>query len=202
MEPTQWIDLVVSLSFGAVFIMFLQLFVQRRSLLDLYFCLSAFTITIPYIIDLFNIIVSIDLFEWGKLVSITIYISGLLVLIRRSKPVFARFPIYLTLLPFVSFLFFPLIVNSIIIKDLINAIYQGGALVVTVLVFTVNQVKQQNRRYYIIGLSLISASYIIYWLYLNRLNITHLYWLPEILLSVGIIIAAIRFVNGEQQKIN
>lgn len=198
MEPAQWVDLVVSLSFGAVFVMFARLFLHRKSLLDLYFSLSAFFLVVPYLIDLFGYAEGIDLFEWGKLISVTFYISGLLVLIRRSKPVFARFPIYLTTLPFVSFLFFPLIIDSIIIKDLINAIYQGGALVVTVLVFTVNQVKAQNRRYYIIGLILIGASYLSYWLYLNRLNITHWYWVPEILLSAGIIITAIRFVKGEQ----
>ncbi|MEX0843683.1 MAG: hypothetical protein WD022_00305 [Balneolaceae bacterium] len=201
MNPAKWIDLVVSLSFGSVFILIFKLFLRRRSVLDLYFSLAALFITIPYLFDLFQIEFSIDLFEWGKLVSVTFYISGLLVLIRESKPVFARFPIYLTALPFVSFLFFPLIIDSIIIKELINAIYQGGALAVTVLVFTLNEAKKRRRRYYIIGISLISASYLSYWLYFIRLNDLNFIWISELLLSAGILITTIRFIKGEENNI-
>lgn len=198
MDSAKWIDLVVSLSFGTVFVLLFKLFIKKRSLLELYFSLAALLIAIPYLFDLFQIESRLDLFQWGKLISVTIYISGLLVLIRESKPVFARFPIYLTALPFISFLFFPLIIDSIVIKDLINAIYQGGALAVTVLVFTVNQARKRRRRYYIIGLSLIGASYLGYWLYFNR-NMDHdLTWVSEILLSLGILISTLKFISSEQ----
>jgi hypothetical protein len=199
MEPEKWVDLVVSFSFGTAFILLFKLFLKRRSLLELYFSLAALTISIPYFLDLFQVGQISTLFQWGKLISITIYISGLLVLIRESKPVFARFPLYLTALPFVSFLFFPLIIDSIVIKDLMNAIYQGGALVVTVLVFTLNQAREKGRRYYIIGLTFISAAYIGYWLYLNRVN-NDLVWVTEILLSVGILVALFRFIRTQRNK--
>ncbi|MEX2477415.1 MAG: hypothetical protein WD357_03195 [Gracilimonas sp.] len=200
MEPEKWVDLVVSFSFGTAFFRLFKLFLKRRSLLELYFSLAGLTISIPYFLDLFQVEPISVLFQWGKLISITIYISGLLVLIRESKPAFARFPLYLTALPFVSFLFFPLIIDSIVIKDLINAIYQGGALAVTVLVFTLNQARQKGRRYYIIGLSLISASYIGYWVYLNRSNNEDLIWVTEILLSVGILVALFRFIKSQRNK--
>ena len=202
MDTAKWIDLVVSLSFGTVFILLLRLYIRRQSLLLLYFGLAALTITIPYLLDLFRVVVPIDIFQWGKLVSITTYISGLLVLIRESKPVFARFPAYLTALPFVSFIFFPLILDSIVIKDLINAIYQGGALVVTVLVFTINQARKRKRRYYIIGISSVGAAYLSYWILFKQLNTPELNWISEILLSVGILFTAFRFVKGELDKLN
>ena len=197
MEPAKWIDLVVSTSFGAVCFLLLKRFIHFKGLLELYFSLAALFISIPYLLDLFQFQASIDLFQWGKLISVTFYISGLLVLIRESKPVFARFPVYLTALPFVSFLFFPLIIDSIVIKDLINAIYQGGALVVTVLVFTINQAKKRRRRYYIIGLSSIGISYLGYWLVFNR-TATELIWISEILLSVGILFMTYRFIKSEE----
>ena len=197
MDPARWIDLVLSLSFGTVFFLLLRTFIQRRSLLELYFSLAALFISVPYLFDLFHLETSIHIFQWGKLISVTIYLSGLLVLIRESKPIFARFPIYLTGLPFVSFLFFPLIIDSIVIKDLINAIYQGGALVVTVLVFTINQARKRRRRYYIIGLSCVGASYLSYWLYFNR-SASELIWIPEILLSVGILFTTYRFIKSEE----
>jgi hypothetical protein len=198
MDPAKWIDVVVTLSFGTVFVLFIRLFFQRRSLLELYFSLAALIITIPYLFDLFQLESTLNLFQWGKLIAVTIYISGLLVLIRESKPVFARFPIYLTALPFVSFLFFPLIIESIVIKDLINAIYQGGALVVTVLIFTLNQARKQKRRYYIIGISCVGAAYLSYWLILNRINHYDLVWVSEILLCVGILFTTVRFIHSEE----
>ncbi|MEQ8525544.1 hypothetical protein [Gracilimonas sp.] len=197
MEPAKWIDLVVSSSFGVVCVLLLKRFIQRRTLLELYFSLSALFISIPYLLDLFQVDVVINLFQWGKLISVTIYISGLLVLIRESKPIFARFPVYLTALPFVSFFFFPLIIDSIVIKDLINAIYQGGALAVTVLVFTLNQARKRRRRYYIIGLSSIGISYLGYWLIFNR-TAPELIWISEILLTVGILFMTYRFIKSEE----
>ncbi|WP_020402931.1 hypothetical protein [Gracilimonas tropica] len=200
MDTAKWIDLVVSLSFGTVFISLLRLYIQRKDLLISYFGLAAISITVPYFVDLFEFNLPFDLFEWGKLISITFYISGLLVLIRDSKPVFARFPAYLTALPFVSFLFFPLIIDSIVIKDLINAIYQGGALVVTLLVFALNQAKERKRRYYIIGISCIGIAYLTHWIIFNQYNLSEINWISEIFLSVGILFTTFRFVIGEQEK--
>ncbi|MDR9416697.1 MAG: hypothetical protein RI564_10460 [Gracilimonas sp.] len=201
MNTAKWIDLVVSLSFGTVFFLLLKLFIRQRSLIIIYFGLAALAIATPYAIDLVQVEMPIDVFEWGKLISITFYISGLLVLIRESKPVFARFPAYLTTLPFISFLFFPLIIDSFVIKDLINAIYQGGALVVTVLVFTLNQIRKTKRRYYIIGISSIGAAYMSYWFVFKQMNNPDLIWIAEILLSVGILFTAFRFVRAEQNKL-
>jgi hypothetical protein len=201
MNTAKWIDLVVSLSFGTVFFLLLKLFIRQRSLIIIYFGLAALAIATPYAIDLVQVEMPIDVFEWGKLISITFYISGLLVLIRESKPVFARFPAYLTTLPFISFLFFPLIIDSFVIKDLINAIYQGGALVVTVLVFTLNQIRKTKRRYYIIGICSIGAAYMSYWFVFKQMNNPDLIWIAEILLSVGILFTAFRFVRAEQNKL-
>ncbi len=202
MEPAKWTDLVVALSFGASFILLIRLFFQKRTLLYLYFGLSALCICIPYLLDLLQIKLAFHIFEWGRLASITIYISGLSVLIRDSKPVFARFPQYLTALPFVSFLFFPFIIDSMVIKDLINAVYQGGALVVTVLVFTVKLARQKGRRYYIIGLGSIVAAYLGYWLYLSRSGTDAFNWISEILFSVGILIIVIRMVVSDDFMLN
>ncbi|HET8865815.1 MAG TPA: hypothetical protein VFM80_08950 [Gracilimonas sp.] len=197
MEPDKWVDIVLSFSFGTASVLLFKLYLKNRSLLELYFSLAALAITIPYLFDLFLPQSPRLLFHWGKLVAITIYISGLLVLIRESKPVFARFPLYLTALPFISFLFFPLIIDSIVIKDLINAVYQGGALVVTVLVFTVNNARRERRRYYIIGLAMVSAAYLGYWLYFGRANRPDLIWISEILLAGGILVMLFRFIKGK-----
>lgn len=199
MNPVQWTDLVVAVTLlVSLYVLFKQ-YVRRKSLVDLYFGFSALILFLAYSIHLMEIDLSQILMNWGKLISITFYISGLLVLIRESKPSFARFPLYLTALPFISFLFFPLIIDSIVIKDLVNGIYQGGALIVTILVFTVNKAKESGRRYYITGLSFVSIAFFLYWFVFNREMIEKI-WISEILFSAGILLVLYRFTQTDKLK--
>lgn len=200
MDAAKWIDLLLSASAGACFILFIKLYAKSKSLLELYFALASITLAFPYLLDLFQVESQVNIYEWYKLICITIYISGLLVLIRESKPVFARFPLYLTALPFISILFFPFITDSSVIKDLLNAVYQGGALVVTALVFTVNHARNSTgRRYYLIGIGCVIISYIGYWFYFYRQNSEFL-WITEILLAAGILITTLKFISQKKQE--
>ncbi|MEX0720828.1 MAG: hypothetical protein WD059_09185 [Balneolaceae bacterium] len=197
MDPSKWIDLVLTISTGICFIVLVRQYLKTRSLLELYFALAAIILGFPYLLDLLNYNAQFSLFEWFKLISITTYISGLLVLIRESKPVFARFPLYLTALPFISILFFPFITDSIVIKDMLNAIYQGGALIVTALVFTVNFARHNRRRYFLLGIGFVIAAYISYWFYLNRINSEHI-WISEMLFSTGLLITTLRYTSQKR----
>lgn len=200
MSSAKWIDLVVTLSLGTSSLALIRSYLRQHFLYNLYFSLAALVLMVPYIFDLLDLSFANSLFEWGKLIAVTFYISGLLALIRDSKPVFARFPFYLTMLPFVSFLFFPLIIDSIVIKNLINLIYQGGALAVTVLIFSLNQAKKRRRRYFIIGISSVIASYLSYWLIFTRTPNTHYDWIAEILLSIGILLVTFRFIRNDEMN--
>lgn len=200
MESVNWIGLIVFFTFGIAFILLIKRFIINKSVTHLYFSLAALTVSASYLGTIFFNTNNYNIIEWGKLISITTYISGLLAFVRESKPIFARFPIYLTALPLISILFFPLIIETIVIRDVINAIYQGGALVVTIMVFTLNNAKESGRRYYIIGLSLISAAYLGYWIYFNRSDIENYSWIPQIVLSAGILITIFRFVRSKQHN--
>lgn len=200
MESVNWIGLIVFFTFGIAFILLIKRFIVTKSVTPLYFSLAALSVSASYLSTVFFNTNNCNIIEWGKLISITTYISGLLALVRESKPIFARFPIYLTALPLISILFFPLIIETIVIRDVINAIYQGGALVVTILVFTLNNAKESGRRYYIIGLSLISAAYLGYWIYFNRTDIEDYTWIPQVVLSAGILITLFRFLKAKHHN--
>lgn len=201
MNPSLWIDLILMASTGFCTILFIQRFIADQSLLDLYFALAAAVLFIPYILDIFAVESGFDVFAWAKLIAVITYISGLLVLIRESKPVFARFPQYLTALPFLSILFFPVMIDSFIIKDLLNVIYQGGALIVTGLIFTLNYLNSKGRRYYLIGIGSAIMAYIMYWVYFNRVE-TDLIWISEMLLAVAIVVTSYKFIRTQNSKIN
>ncbi|MDR9419053.1 hypothetical protein [Gracilimonas sp.] len=202
MGAVNWIELIVLLTFSGVFILLIKRLWASRSLIYLYFGLASLAIAIPYFTLSFSLSTTFNILEWGKLISITIYISGLLALVREYKPIFARFPAYLTALPFISILFFPLIIDTIVIRNLINAIYQGGAIVVTILVFTLNNARKTGRRYYTIGLSMILLAYAGYWFYFKTSNTDNLIWISEIVLSMGILITLYRFIRSTDQNKN
>ena len=199
MEPFQWVDLLVSVSLLISFYSLIRLYMVKRSLVDLYFGLSALILLIGYVGHMVGFHFNSLIMNWSKLVSVTFYISGLLVLIRESKPVFARFPLYLTALPFVSILFFPLVIDFTVIKDLVNGIYQGGALIVSILVLTVNNVNEIGRRYYIVGLTLVSISFLTYWIIFNR-DIPDKIWISEILFAAGILLVLFRFIKSNSVR--
>ena len=75
---------------------------------------------------------------WGNFVSIVSVLSALFMMIRESKPVFARFPFYLTFLPFISLIFFGLLDVSFAIKDLLIIIFKAGALLVSFMLFGIH----------------------------------------------------------------
>lgn len=201
MESVNWIDLVLIFSTGFSTLLFLRRYLNSKSLLPLYFSLASFSIFISYGIDFIDLKAKEEIFEWGKLIAIITYISGLLILIRQSKPAFARFPYYLTALPFISILFFPLMLDSFIIKDLLNAIYQGGALLVTGLIFTIIFAKAEGRRYYFIGVGSAVAAYTTYWFYFNR-QASEFIWISEMLLAVSIVIISIKFIQTHPEPQN
>ena len=79
-----------------------------------------------------------DVESWGNFICINLVLSALFVIIRDSKPMFARFPVYLTLLPLSGIIFFAFIPTGYAIKDILELIMQAGAILVAMLIFGVN----------------------------------------------------------------
>ena len=79
-----------------------------------------------------------DVETWGNFMCISLVLSALFVIIRDSKPMFARFPVYLTLLPLSGIIFFAVIPTSYAIRDILELIMQAGAILVALLIFGIN----------------------------------------------------------------
>ncbi len=135
--------------------------------------------------------------EWGDLMAITIALCGLFIEIRESKPVFARFPIYLTLLPFLTVLFYPLVIDSVIIKNLLQLIYQGGAVLVAILVISINQFLHKKREYLLASSFVFLIAYISFW-FLDGFESFPGKDVAKIIFCVGIIISSIGFKKASE----
>lgn len=196
MQPDTWINITLLLATSVCTLLFLKKYMQTKALVHLYFGLGSAILFLPYALLTFGIDFGIDLFDWSRLAAIILYISGLLVLIRESKPVFVRFPLYMTALPFLSFAFFPLMLDAQIIRDLLNAIYQGGALLVTSLILLLNFATAKGRTLYIAGIILAFAAYLSYWFYFNRFDVQNA-WISEMIFAAALVITTFKFLSNE-----
>tara|TARA_B100000965_G_scaffold391825_1_gene400474 strand:+ start:145305 stop:145802 length:498 start_codon:yes stop_codon:yes gene_type:complete len=137
--------------------------------------------------------------EWGDLIGLTLAMSALYEEIRLSKPVFARFPTQLTFLPLIVILFYPLIVDSTVVKELLFQTYEGGMLIVALLLFSNNH-KFYSKSYLLIGgLLLLTVSYIMKWFFYD-LNAAQV--LTGVLFSAGLVITTIGLTHNNIKTSN
>ncbi|MEQ9310506.1 MAG: hypothetical protein RLN90_13710 [Balneolaceae bacterium] len=161
---------------------------KDRSLSTLFFGLSLLSFLVGITIDLFAKNGFILAREWGDLIGITFTLSALFIKIRNSKPVFARFPLYLTLLPFLVLIFYPLVINSVVVKDLLQTTYQGGAIIVGLLVLSINHYLYRGRGLFLFASILFLIAFILFWFFSDSLNqLAEV--LSKIFFSSGIIVA-------------
>lgn len=195
MDIGLWTDLLLGLSALYAVVIFLKLHFESQSYLFAYLSLSSvlllFITGLPY-----TGLLSDSWVEWTILFLVITLISALLVLIRESKPAFARFPSYMTALPFISVLFFPFVIDSYAIKDLLNMIYQGGALVVALLVISINHFIKPWLKFFLTGTVLLGMSYLAYWFIFDFIN--GFSWLISLILTVSVILLTTGFKKVQE----
>ncbi len=148
---------------------------------------------VVYLID-DSLIIAIRFLNTASLVCI---LSALFNLIRESKPIFARFPAILGYLPFVILLFIPLVLDQSVIYNLILGTFQGGALLVSILIFSINQKNQKNYLLLIIGTFVCLISFIFFWMI--PLTDDQITVVTELLLITGVLIISL---GTKQSQIN
>ena len=123
--------------------------------------------------------------EWGHLICLAFILSSLAVFIRESKPVFARFPLVYTALPLFIVISYFFVLDSMILRRWLFYIYQGGALLVALLMYGVYAYRSNKYFYILGGIVLIFICYLLYW------NVpalqTSVPWVWKLLLSAGIL---------------
>jgi hypothetical protein len=106
---------------------------------------------------------------------------------------FARFPIYLTLLPLTGIIFFAVIPTSYAIKDILELIMQAGALLVALLIFGVNTYLFRWKWTFLGSILAFLCAYIIPFIHFN--NPMNGLLLGNILLSLGMILLTFSLVK-------
>lgn len=114
----------------------------RRSLQHiLYFCTSVLfvlTLIMKVVVTLPQWPVSIDsgyVTDTFQILSIACLLSALAVVVRDSKPIVTRFPLALSFIPFLLVPSHLIVSHTFVLKELLFRIYEGGAIVVGILIY-------------------------------------------------------------------
>ena len=113
--------------------------------------------------------------EWTQISSVAFILCGLTLLIRLSKPQFARFPITFTALPLLIIATYPLAIETVMIKKWLLGIYEGGAIIAAILIFSMKSARNRNFILLLLGSVVLSASYALYWFPILHSEF-HFYW--------------------------
>ncbi len=100
---------------------------------------------------------------WGRIITITILLIGLMEYTHYSKPEYARFPRMFIFLPLLLLVFWPFIDRTLVLKEWLMGIYEGGGLVAAILLVAINRHKGEQNYLTLVGLCLFAVSYLTYW---------------------------------------
>lgn len=129
--------------------------------------------------------VSDFIIEWGHLASLAFVLSSLAVFIRESKPVFAQFPLLYTALPLLIIVSYVLVKDTYALKTWLISIYQGGAILVSLLMYSVYTYHRKEYRLILFGIIVFVMSYISFW-YVPGVRESYP-WIWRLFLAIGII---------------
>jgi len=188
------------------FLKFTRKTLRNRELIFASFSISCLTLCVYFAVENIYVLLGYDISapssstglikEWSAIISISFALSALAILIRNAKPAFARFPLTFTALPLLIIVAHPFAVNTIILKYWLIGIYQGGAIIISALMYTV--IATYNSRFTIVLLSVLlyTISYCIYWFLPESME--HLLWLWKPFFGVGILLTTYGYDKLEQ----
>ena len=187
-----WLTSILVASSGASCLYLFIASVKQKSIMLLVFALGLLSFTASKSLYFFEDEIFDYLFyrDYIAVIGITFILIGLFILIRDSKPVFARFPSQFTLLPFIIIPFYPMLFDTLVLRDLISMIFQAGSLLVAFLILFMNQYKERQHGMIIVGSLCLAAVFFMRWVFNTADDFN---WIWQILLSLGIIVSTIGF---------
>jgi len=199
MQMEQWLSLYILLITLYGLYKLVPLVIRYKALEQIFYTLSILSISVHSVLT----IAQLKGGEWTGLIAILCVLSGLLESIRLSKPVYFRYPKYFSFLPLISLLFYPIVLDSLVISKLINATYQGGAVLVAALIILLHHFRIKKTYFQLIGVTLFLVSYLLYWFMVDYNTPTILiFGIGIVLISKGYEEALETSLNNNHAKIN
>lgn len=132
-------------------------------------------------------------YDWMRVVSVAGVLCGLALYIRNSKPVINQSPVILSFLPVLLLAIQPLVMETIVLKEMLMQIYMGGSLFVGLLIFGRNDYLNKRFSWLMGGLILLLIAYAGVVTGRAFLNASTLYVLTCLFAGLGTIFISLEF---------
>ncbi|MEX1136385.1 MAG: hypothetical protein WEB89_05755 [Balneolales bacterium] len=129
--------------------------------------------------------------DWSRVITASFVLSGVAMLLWMSKPSFARFPVIFCSSPLLLILAFPFIIKSSALKEMILAMFQGGAITIGILLYTLKGIQDPDNYYVVGGISLVLIAILLYWISIDITPIP--IWIAKLVLVVSILLITYGF---------
>lgn len=133
--------------------------------------------------------------EWGHITCLAFILSSLAVFIRESKPVFAQFPLLYAALPLLILISYFLVRDTYALKSWLTAIYQGGAIVVSLLMYSVYAYRKTEYTLTLSGIIVFLISYILFW-YVPGIQESYS-WIWKLMVGIAMIVTVLGYERTE-----
>ena len=153
----------------------------------IFFILIQVSILIEGILSGYNLTIhSSFIVEWSHVLCLSLVLSALAVFIRESKPVFAQFPALYSALPLLIVVSYVLVKDTYAIKEWLISIYQGGAILVGILMYSVYTYRKNEFAPVLAGVVLFLITFILYW-YVPSIRDSYT-WIWKLFLGTSIVV--------------
>ncbi|WP_138429644.1 hypothetical protein [Fodinibius saliphilus] len=165
----------------------------------IFFIMQLTALTNFFIADAFFSNTAAFIFEWGHIICLAFVLSSLAVFIRESKPAFAQFPMLYTGLPLLIVLSYLLVKDTYALKNWLITIYQGGAITVSILMYSVYTYRRKQYAIILSGSIILLFSYLLYW-FVPAVNGPYT-WLWELFLAAGLLTTVLGYEHADSAVI-
>lgn len=198
-----WATLLLALVSGYVTIKLISLTNNRGRLKFLGLTIAASILTLMQILAFVNGVTDNADFaaatsfivEWGHVTCLAFILSSLAIFIRESKPVFAQFPMLYAAFPLLIIISYILVKDTYALKKWLIAIYQGGAIVVSLLMYSVYTYKRKDYALVLSGAVVFLFAYILFW-YVPAIDGSY-QWIWKILVGGAMVTTVLGYEQAE-----
>jgi len=82
-----------------------------------------------------GLLISQQIVQWGRIYSLALVLSSLLLFVRESKPEFSQFPLFYAVFPLGIVFSYLLVIDTILVKYWLIDVYMGGAVATALLIY-------------------------------------------------------------------
>lgn len=162
------------------------------------FTVMQFTVFLDFLMTDPNVTAAAEfIIEWGHVTCLAFVLSSLAIFIRESKPVFAQFPMIYTALPLLIILSYLLVQDTYAIKTWLLVIYQGGAITVALLMYSVYTYRRTEYAFVLAGIIIFMITYTLFWS-ISEVQETY-QWIWKLLLSVAMLTSIYGYERTEKE---